>query len=81
MITNTDVEEFAQNLLNRVSGSHTLWLVWRDGYPGFGGDCGYLDNWLGLLRSPGATVVRANGGEFLRVRQPDPFRALTLSAP
>jgi hypothetical protein len=63
-IAGTDVGQFAQDLLSRLAGGRTLWLVWRDGYPGLGGDCGYLDAWLGLLRSPGPTVVRANGARF-----------------
>jgi uncharacterized membrane protein len=64
IIAGTDVGQFAQDLLNRLAGGRTLWLVWRDGYPGLGGDCGYLNAWLGLLRSPGPTVVRANGARF-----------------
>jgi hypothetical protein len=63
-IANTDVEQFAETVLNRLTGSRTLWLVWRDGYPGLGGDCGYLNSWLGLLRNPGVTVVRANGSTY-----------------
>ena len=39
----------------------TVWLVWRDGYPGLGGDCGYLKSWLDMLRGPGTTAVSANG--------------------
>jgi hypothetical protein len=63
-VAGADVGQFAQDLLNRLGGGRTLWLVWRDGYPGLGGDCGYLNAWLGLLRSPGPTVVRANGARF-----------------
>jgi hypothetical protein len=37
-----------------------LWLVWRDGYPAFGGDCGDLQSWLSLLQGQGSTLVRAN---------------------
>jgi mannosyltransferase len=61
VIAGTDVELFAQQALSRVQPGHTLWLVWRDGYAGLGGDCGYLKSWLDLLRSPGATVVGQNG--------------------
>ena len=64
VIARTDVELFAQQALARVAPSHTLWLVWRDGYAGLGGDCGYLKSWLDLLRSEGATVVRQNGATF-----------------
>jgi hypothetical protein len=64
VISRTDVEQFAQAALSRVTGAHTLWLVWRDGYAGFGGDCGYLKSWLDLLRNPGVTLVRENGAHF-----------------
>jgi mannosyltransferase len=49
VIASTDVDAFAQAALARVPAGHTLWLVWRDGYPGLGGDCGYLKRWA-LLR-------------------------------
>jgi hypothetical protein len=61
VIAATDVDGFAQAALARVPSGHTLWLVWRDGYPGLGGDCGYLRSWLDLLRPTGATLIPANG--------------------
>jgi mannosyltransferase len=64
VIASTDVELFAQQALAGVQPGHTLWLVWRDGYPGLGGDCGYLKSWLDLLRSPGATVVGQQGPTY-----------------
>ncbi len=64
VIASTDVSQFAQSALQRVSGGQTVWLVWRNGYPGFGGDCGFLASWLGLLRSPGVTLVHANGAKY-----------------
>lgn len=64
VIARTDVQAFAQEVLARVGAGHTLWLVWRDGYPGLGPDCGYLKSWLDLLRSPGPTVVHENGRVF-----------------
>ncbi len=64
VIAATDVETFAQQTLSRLSPGSTLWLVWRDGYPGLGGDCGYLKSWFDLLHSPGMTLVAANGGRF-----------------
>jgi mannosyltransferase len=64
VITHTDVETFAQEALSRLGSDHTLWLVWRDGYPGLGGDCGYLKSWFDLLRSPGPTVVKQNGNVY-----------------
>lgn len=63
-IAATDVSQFAQAALARVPNGHTLWLVWRDGYPGLGGDCGYLKSWTDLLRNPGVTLVRNNGSRF-----------------
>lgn len=65
-IDSTNVSQFAQQVIARVPTGRTLWLVWRDGYPGFGGDCGYLQSWLSLLRQPatGVTLVYANGGTY-----------------
>ncbi|MDQ2754528.1 MAG: hypothetical protein M3R71_03155, partial [Actinomycetota bacterium] len=55
---------FAENMLARLQPNRTLWLVWRDGYPGFGGDCGYLHSWLDMLRPIGETVVSQNGSTY-----------------
>ncbi len=63
-IASTDVSQFAQSALARVPSGRTLWLVWRDGYPGFGGDCGYLKSWIDLLRNPGVTLVHNNGSVY-----------------
>ena len=60
VIVGTDVEIFAQEALSRLAAGHTLWLVWRDGYPGLGGDCGYLKKWFDLFQPNGATVVQQN---------------------
>ena len=64
VIAHTDVGTFAENALLHLTTGHTLWLVWRDGYPGLGGDCGYLKSWLDLLRPTGATLVHQNGGHY-----------------
>ncbi len=64
VIAATDVGTFAQSTLARLGSGHTLWLVWRDGYPGLGGDCGYLKSWLDMLRGPGTTAVGANGNFY-----------------
>lgn len=64
VIDHTDVGTFAQQMLARLGSGHTLWLVYRDGYPGLGGDCGYLYSWLNLLRPSGETVVHADGHRF-----------------
>jgi hypothetical protein len=63
-IASTNVSQFAQEALQRVAPNHTVWLVWRDGYPGLGGDCGYIQNWLGLLTQSGVTLIHANGGKY-----------------
>lgn len=64
VIARTDVETFAQEVLARLGAAHTLWLVWRDGYPGLGGDCGSLKNWFDLLRTPGPKVVTQDGSVY-----------------
>jgi len=69
VIDRTDVSTFAQEMLSRLPAGRTLWLVYRNGYPGFGGDCGYLYAWLNQLTqqngtSGGETVVGANGHFF-----------------
>ncbi|MCU4186498.1 glycosyltransferase family 39 protein [Acidiferrimicrobium sp. IK] len=63
-IAATHVDVFAQQMLSRLGANHTLWLVYRDGYPGLGGDCGQLRSWLNLLRPTGEQVVAANGHQF-----------------
>ena len=63
-IAATDVGAFAQSALARPGPGHTLWLVWRDGYPGLGGDCGFLKSWLDLLRPTGTTLVHENAGTY-----------------
>ncbi len=64
VIAATDVGAFAQAALARYGTGHTVWLVWKDGYPGLGGDCGYLKSWLDMLRGPGTTAVSANGNFY-----------------
>ncbi|HWE54468.1 MAG TPA: glycosyltransferase family 39 protein [Acidimicrobiales bacterium] len=64
-ISSTNVSQFAQAAITRVTANHTVWLVWRDGYAGLGGDCGYLQSWLNLLRpSAGVTLVHANSKTY-----------------
>jgi hypothetical protein len=64
VIKTTDVDVFAQSALARVPSGHTLWLVWRDGYPGLSGDCGFLKSWLDLLRPTGATQVYQHSNSY-----------------
>jgi mannosyltransferase len=64
VIASTDVATFAQNALSRAGTSHTVWLVWRDGYAGLSGDCGYLKSWLDLFRGTGVTLVRDDGSTY-----------------
>jgi mannosyltransferase len=59
-IQHTDVGTFAQEVAERLSPSSTLWLVWRNGYQGFGTSCGNLANWLEMLRPGGETVITAD---------------------
>lgn len=63
-INSTDVASFAEEALSRAGSSHTVWLVWRDGYAGLGGACGYLKSWLDLFRGGGVTLVKENGSTY-----------------
>jgi hypothetical protein len=60
VIDGTDVSQFAQKALTRLPAGLTLWLVWTDGYSGFGEDCGYLKSWMDLFRHTGVTLVQKN---------------------
>jgi mannosyltransferase len=59
-IEHTDVGTFAQEVAERLAPSSTLWLVWRNGYQGFGTSCGNLASWLEMLRPGGETVLTAD---------------------
>ena len=63
-IASTNVSQFTENALQRVGPNHTVWLVWRDGYPSLGGNCGYIKSWLDLLRQSGVTLIGANGWQY-----------------
>jgi hypothetical protein len=63
-IARTNPETFAQDMVADAGAGHTIWLVWRDGYPGLGGDCGDLASWLGLLQGQGTTVLHANSSYY-----------------
>ncbi len=64
VIADTDVDAFAEAALARLGAGHTLWYVYRDGYPGLGGDCGDLASWFNLLRGTGTGLVHQNGGTY-----------------
>jgi hypothetical protein len=51
---------FSQEVVSKLNPGSTLWLVWRNGYKGFGGSCGDLASWLEMLPGGGETIVRAN---------------------
>jgi hypothetical protein len=54
------VSTFAQDIVNKLNPGSTLWLVWRNGYLGLGGSCGYLTSWLQMLHPGGETVITQN---------------------
>ena len=51
------VGTFASEVWDRVSPGGTLWLVWRNGYQGFGSSCGNLASWLQMLSPDSQTLV------------------------
>jgi hypothetical protein len=63
-IDRTNPETFAQDMIARLAPGQTLWLVWRDGYPGLGGDCGNLQSWFSLLLGQGAQLIHQNPSYF-----------------
>jgi mannosyltransferase len=56
-IQHTDVGTFAREVWDRVSPGGTLWLVWRNGYQGFGDSCGNLASWLQMLSPDSQTLI------------------------
>jgi mannosyltransferase len=63
-IQNTDVGTFAEGIVKKLNPGSTLWLVWRNGYRGFGGSCGYLTSWLQMLHPGGETVITQNSNYY-----------------
>jgi hypothetical protein len=59
-IQHTDVGTFAREVWDRVSPGGTLWLVWRNGYQGFGDSCGNLASWLQMLSPDSQTLITAD---------------------
>jgi len=58
-IKGTNVEAFAREVVARLNSGSTLWLVWRNGYQGFGASCGDLESWLAWYLPGGSTTVTA----------------------
>jgi hypothetical protein len=63
-IQNTDVGTFAQDIVNKLNPGSTLWLVWRNGYLGFGGICGNLLSWLQMYHPGGETEIFQNASYY-----------------
>lgn len=64
VIKDTSVYRFASSVISKLNPGSTLWLVWRNGYGGFGNDCGELQTWLSYKLGGGYTVVRANQADY-----------------
>jgi mannosyltransferase len=64
VIKNTQVGTFAREVWDRVSPGGTLWLVWRNGYQGFGSSCGNLESWLQLLSPGGQTLITQDNSYY-----------------
>ncbi|MBV9660060.1 MAG: glycosyltransferase family 39 protein [Acidimicrobiales bacterium] len=64
VIGHTQVPEFAQQALAQLPGGRTLWLVWRNGYPGLGDDCQSLEGWLDFPNNQGVQLVHAEVTKF-----------------
>ena len=63
-IQHTVVGTFASEVWDRVSPGGTLWLVWRNGYQGFGSSCGNLASWLQMLSPDSQTLVTQDNSYF-----------------
>ncbi len=59
-IRNTNVGTFASYVKDQLAPGSTLWLVYRDGYQGFGDRCGALKSWFAQSLPGMETVVTAN---------------------
>jgi mannosyltransferase len=63
-IRGTNVQSFAHVVASDLGPGARLWLVWRNGYQGFGGSCGNLATWLGWYLPGGQTVLGAEPSYF-----------------
>ena len=55
-----DPQVFAQEAVEKLSPGARLWLVWRDGYQGFGDRCGMLSSWLSWYLPQAETALGAD---------------------
>ena len=53
----TSTQTFAHEVVGKLDPGNRLWLVWRNGYLGFGGSCGNLASWLDVYLPGGLTVL------------------------
>ncbi len=63
-IRQTHVGTFARDVENKLAPGSTLWLVYRDGYQGFGSDCGQLRSWFAQALPGMQTVVQADAAGY-----------------
>lgn len=63
-IDHTAVGTFAREAWDRVSPGGTLWLVWRNGYEGFGTSCGDLASWLQMLSPDSQTLITQDNSYY-----------------
>ena len=63
-IQHTVVGTFAREVWDRVSPGGTLWLVWRNGYQGFGNSCGNLASWLQMLSPDSQTLITQDSNYY-----------------
>jgi hypothetical protein len=59
-IAETSPQTFAQQMLAQVGANHTLWVVERDGYPGFGNACSSVVSWLNQAKPTAVVMVHQN---------------------
>jgi mannosyltransferase len=59
-IADTNPQTFAEQMLAQVGANHTLWVVERDGYPGFGNACSTLVSWLNQAKPTAVVMVHQN---------------------
>jgi mannosyltransferase len=56
-IAQTSPQTFAEQMLAQLGANHTLWVVERDGYPGFGNACSTLVSWLNQAKPTAVVMV------------------------